>query len=138
MTHPTSTSAQAGATELAQRTPEQIFAHHAQALGAEDLDAIVMDYAEDACILTASGVLRGKAAIRDFFAKALEQLPQARWDVQPIFADDILFLRWTADSSRNSVPDGVDTFVFRGGLIHAQTVHFSLVPKTEQSSKEVV
>ena len=30
------------------RTPEEVFAHHAQALGAGDLDKIVADYADDA------------------------------------------------------------------------------------------
>ena len=28
------------------RTPEEVFAHHAQALGAGDLDEIVADYAD--------------------------------------------------------------------------------------------
>ncbi|HEX2823656.1 MAG TPA: hypothetical protein VHO07_26355 [Streptosporangiaceae bacterium] len=50
------------------RTPEEVFQHHAKALGAGDLDEIVADYAED----------------------------------------------------------GIDTFVFRDGLIRVQTVRFTL------------
>jgi len=30
------------------RTPEEVFKHHAQALGAGDLEGIVADYADDA------------------------------------------------------------------------------------------
>ena len=42
------------------RTPEEVFAHHAQALGAGDLDEIVADYAEDGVFITSSGIMRGK------------------------------------------------------------------------------
>ncbi len=41
--------------ELSKRTPEEIFAHHAQALGAEDLDATELDYADSAYLITSSG-----------------------------------------------------------------------------------
>ena len=39
------------------RTPQEIFAHHAEALIAGDLDGIVADYADDAVFIT--GVRRG-------------------------------------------------------------------------------
>jgi hypothetical protein len=118
-----------GTAERALRPPEEIFAHHAQALGAEDLDAIVMDYADDACIITPAGVTRGKAGIRGIFADLLQTVPKATWGVKTIFVDDILFLEWIADSAQNSIRDGVDTFIFRDGLIRAQTVRFSVVSK---------
>jgi hypothetical protein len=117
------------ATDLSQRTPEQIFAHHAEALGKEDVEAILLDYADTAFIITPEGVHRGKDAIRQVFTSLIQALPQAQWDVKTTFADNILFLQWTADSRRGSVADGVDTFVFGNGLIQAQTVRFTLVPK---------
>jgi ketosteroid isomerase-like protein len=46
------------------RTPEEVFAHHAQALGAGDLDEIVADYADDAVFITSSGIMRGKEGVR--------------------------------------------------------------------------
>jgi ketosteroid isomerase-like protein len=118
-----------GATALATRTPEEIFAHHAQALGAEDLEAIVIDYAENACFIGPTGVLRGKDAVREFFAGVFQILPKAQWSVKTAFVDDVLFLEWTADSAKASVSDGVDTFVFQDGLIRAQTVRCTIVPK---------
>jgi len=42
----------------------------------------------------------------------------------------LLFLEWTADSTRASVSDGVDTFIFKDGLIQYQTVRCTIVPKT--------
>jgi hypothetical protein len=119
-----------GATERETRAPEDIFAHHAEALGAEDLDAILMDYADDACLITPSGVACGKEAIRRLFEALLRAIPNASWDVRTTFVDDLLFLEWIADSAKNLIPDGVDTFVFQDGLIRAQTARFTVVPKT--------
>ena len=118
------------ATELSKRTPDEVFAHHIQALGAEDLDATVLDYDETAYIITSDGVMRGKDAIRQFFAGAFQVLPQAQWDVKTIFVDNILFLEWTADSRLGSVSDGVDTFICQNGLIQVQTVRCTYVPKS--------
>jgi len=38
-------------------------------------------------------------------------------------------LEWAADAAESSAGDGVDTFVFRDGLIHAQTLHYTLQRK---------
>ena len=116
-------------TDLSKRTPQEVFTHHAQALGAEDLDAMLMDYAATAILISPSGVLRGKDAIRQFFADLLQALPRAQWGVKTIYADNALFLEWTADSPRASVSDGVETFLFEHGLITLQTVHNTIVPK---------
>src|ERR1700692_2337334 len=104
------------AGDLSARTPEEIFAHHAGALGTEDLDATVIDYAEDAVLITPDSVLHGKEPIRDFFAGVFQALPKAQWGVRPTYVGDILFLLWTADSTKASVSDGVDTFIFKNGL----------------------
>lgn len=47
------------------RTPQQVFEHHGEALMAEDLDAIVSDYAEDALFITPAGVKHGKDGVRE-------------------------------------------------------------------------
>jgi hypothetical protein len=116
-------------TDLSRRTPQHVFAHHGEALKAEDLDAMLQDYAETACIITPDAVTCGKEDVRTFFARLVQMLPHAQWNVKTTFADNILLLEWTADSARGSVADGVDTVVFRDGLIHSQTVRFTLVPK---------
>ena len=40
---------------------------------------------------------------------------------------DVLFIEWTAKSSATRVEDGIDTFVFRDGLIRVQTVRYTLL-----------
>ena len=111
----------------ANRTPQEIFQHHAQALGAEDLEGIVSDYADDAVFITPDGVRRGKDGVRDGFRKLLGDVPGASWDLPTqIYEGDVLFLEWKATSPAARVEDGIDTFVFRDGLIRVQTVRYTL------------
>src|SRR5258707_5590519 len=126
----TQSTNQPDAADLAKRTPEEIFAHHGQALGAENLDATMMDFAATAVLVTADGVRRGKDAIRNCFDGLFKALPKAQWGLKTIYVDNVLFLEWTGDSARASVSDGVDTFIFKNGLIQAQTVRCTIVPKT--------
>jgi ketosteroid isomerase-like protein len=113
------------------RTPEEIFEHHAQALGAGDLDEIVVDYADDAVFITPAGVRRGKDGIRAAFTQLLADVPDAAWELRTqIYEGDVLFLEWAADSAKNRVEDGIDTFIFGDGLIRLQTVRYSLQPRT--------
>jgi hypothetical protein len=77
-----------------------------------------------------AGNAHGKDAIRTVFATLLADLPDAKWDLRTqLFDEDVLFLEWSADSAVNRVDDGVDTFVFRDGMIRAQTVRYTPHPK---------
>jgi hypothetical protein len=116
-----------GATSV--RTPQEVFQHHVEALGAEDVDGIVSDYSDDAIFITPSGILRGKAGVRQGFEKLISDLPGAAWELPTVlFEDDILLLEWTAESDKVKADDGIDTFVFRDGLIRVQTVRYTLTP----------
>src|SRR5581483_6347216 len=109
------------------RTPEEVFQHHAQALGAGDLDEIVADYSDDAVFITPAGIKRGKAGIREAFTQLLADVPNADWALPTqIYDGDVLFLEWTATSASTKVEDGIDTFIFRDGEIRLQTVRYTL------------
>ena len=111
------------------RTPQEVFEHHGEVLMAEDLDGIVSDYADDAVFITPEGVLHGKAGVREGFVKLLGDLPGASWELPTmIFEDDVLLLEWKATSEKVKAEDGIDTFVFRDGLIRVQTVRYTLTP----------
>ena len=113
------------------RTPEEVFQHHAQALGAGDLDEIVADYSDDAVYINPSGVLRGLEGIRAAFTQLLADVPNAAWDLKTqIYDGDVLFLEWAADAAATRVEDGIDTFVFRDGLIRVQTIRYTLQHKS--------
>ncbi|HEU5388103.1 MAG TPA: nuclear transport factor 2 family protein [Streptosporangiaceae bacterium] len=109
------------------RTPQEVFQHHAQALGAGDLDGIVEDYSDDAVFITPDGVKRGKAGVREGFVQLLSDVPNADWGLPTqIYEGDVLFLEWTAKAAATKVEDGIDTFVFRDGQIVVQTVRYTV------------
>lgn len=101
-----------------------------RALGAGDLDQIAADYADDAVFITPARVVRGKDGIRATFAQLLAEIPEAAWDLKTqIYEDDVLFLEWAVHAAPAFVEDGIDTFVFRDGLIRVQTGRFTLQRK---------
>jgi hypothetical protein len=108
------------------RTPEQVFGHHAQALMAANLDDIVADYSEDAILVVQKQVLRGLDGVRKAFTQLLSDAPQAKWQVDTVYADDVLYLEWKARSPNSHIDDGIDTFIFRDGQIRVQTVQYSV------------
>jgi ketosteroid isomerase-like protein len=109
------------------RTPQEVFQHHAEVLIGGDIDGIVDDYSDDAVFITPDGALHGKDGVRQAFEKLLADLPNAEWDVPTqIFEGDVLFIEWNAKSEKTHAEDGIDTFVFRDGLIRAQTVRYTL------------
>jgi hypothetical protein len=115
---------------MATRTPQQVFQHHAEALGAGNLDGIVSDYSEDAVFITPAGTKRGKKGVREGFVKLLADVPKAKWNLKTqLYEGDILFLEWAAESQATRIDDGVDTFVFKDGLIRVQTVRYTLKKK---------
>jgi uncharacterized protein (TIGR02246 family) len=110
------------------RTPEEVFKHHAQALGAGDLEGIVADYADDAVFISPGGIKRGKDGIREAFTQLLADVPNAAWTLKTqLYEGDVLFLEWAADAGATRVDDGIDTFVFRDGQIRVQTVRYTLL-----------
>jgi ketosteroid isomerase-like protein len=112
------------------RTPQEVFQHHAAVLIAGDLEGIVADYSDDAVFITPNGALHGKDGVRRGFTQLLSDLPNAEWQVPTqIFEGDVLFIEWSAVSENTMADDGIDTFVFRDGLIRVQTVRYTLQPK---------
>jgi ketosteroid isomerase-like protein len=84
------------------RTPQEVFAHHGRALGAEDLDEIVADFADDAVVITPAGAYRGKDGVREAFTRLFADLPGAAWDVKtPVSEGNVLLLAWAADAAHS-------------------------------------
>ena len=115
---------------MSTRTPQEVFQHHAEVLIAGDLEGIVADYSDDAVFITPDGVLHGTDGVRQGFTKLLADLPSAEWEVPTtIFEGDVLFIEWNAKSEKTMADDGIDTFVFRDGMIRVQTVRYTLRDK---------
>ena len=112
------------------RTPQEVFAHHGAALGAEDLEDIVSDYTDDAILIVQNEIFRGKDGVREVFTKLLQDVPQATWDLATVFEADVLYLEWKARGGGRRIDDGIDTFVFQHGQIRVQTIRYTVSPDT--------
>lgn len=110
------------------RSPEEVFAHHGQSLGAEALEDIVSDYSDDAILIVQKKVYRGKDGARQVFTQLLSDVPQAAWELETVFEGDTLYLEWKATGGGRKVEDGVDTFIFADGQIRVQTVVYHVQP----------
>jgi hypothetical protein len=68
-------------------------------------------------------------SMRQAYKQLLTELPHAARDIKKqVYAGDVLFIEWAADAATTRA-DGVNTFVFRDGKIHAQTIHYNLQHK---------
>ena len=101
---------------------EQILLHHLQALGQDDIDGILSDYAEDAIIFSPNGLIHGLAAIRAAFEGFVKNSPpeflQSFKIVRQDIDENIGYIIWAA---KPFITMATDTFVIRDGKIAVQT-----------------
>jgi uncharacterized protein (TIGR02246 family) len=137
----TRTLAQTPAANSA-RTPEQVVRHHFAASAARDLNAVVSDYADDAVLITANGVVRGRDGVRAAFAQLLRgPQPAARIAaahaarpgpriVVSHFTADVGWVIWTQNAGKPNELRGVETYLVRNGRIELETVGTVVVRPT--------
>ena len=97
---------------------------------AGDLDGIVFDYADDAVFITPAGMLHGKEGVRQGFEKLLGGPPERRVGLsRRDLRGRCPVPRVEGGVREVKADDGIDTFVFRDGLIRVQTVRYTLTPR---------
>lgn len=117
-------------SETSIRSSREVIQHHNTFVANGDLDAIAAGYTDDAVVITAAGVNRGRKAIRSFFQEILNDLHEAQATVTTmVFEDSLVYLEWRAIAGDRVIKDGVDTFVLSGDKIQAQTVRYTWTPK---------
>jgi hypothetical protein len=119
--------------DSAPRTPQQVIKHHFSVLESGDLKAVVGDYADNATVITAAGVIHGTAAIREQFARmarpragaaapppgASHRGPQIK---QQFYSGDTAWLIWVQNEGKPGEVRGVETYRIRNGKIELETV----------------
>jgi ketosteroid isomerase-like protein len=104
-----------------------IFEHHARALAAGDMAELLVDYSDDAVIITPHGSFRGAGGAQDAFTRLFQDLPNAQLELTGVADEgDVVLVTWSARTDRGPVTDGVDTFVCDGDRFRAQTVHYTV------------
>ncbi len=107
-------------------TPEQIIHRH-MAFGAKsDTAGMAGDYADDAVILSAGQVVRGKAAIRASINRLMgPKAPKMDFRAVKISSDgDVGIVFWQVPRG----PHGEDAFLVRHGKIMVQAVFIGATP----------
>ena len=104
------------------RTPTQIVREHTKALEQGDAAAVAADYAQDAVVVTIMGSAVGKEAVAGLVTQILAALPGIVFTELGLWAEgDVVLIHWSATSEAGPIPQGVDTFIVRDGLIQRQT-----------------
>lgn len=102
---------------------EGVVRHHLSTfLEQRGLDAILADYADDACFLSEGRAYCGKPAIREFFEGFIAALPPraiSQFTLRSLRVQgDMAYITWSAGPE---LPLGTDTFVVRKGRIVSQS-----------------
>lgn len=109
---------------------ETVVRQHLQAFVEQrGLDAILADYADDACLLSEGRAYCGKSAIREFFDAFIAGLPPraiSQFALRSLRVQgDLAYITWSAGPE---LPLGTDTFVVRQGRIASQTFAMVAAP----------
>lgn len=110
----------------------QLLDLHTKRFAEHDLEGILSEYAEDAVLITAQGVLKGVDAIRPLFVAMFEEFSGegVSFDLLARHADgDHGYLAWKAETAKNRYELGSDTLVLRDGKIVAHTAAIHAIPK---------
>ena len=95
---------------------------HLRAAAEADIDQLLRDYTYESVVYTPDGPVRGLEALREFFSRMLDVLPEDWFDSFPMMLreidGDVAYLVWKAEPA---IPMVTDTFVIRGGKICTQT-----------------
>ena len=111
------------------RESEEILRRHLQAFIEGDLEAILVDYSEDAVLYTPQGPLVGIVEIRGFFEIVFNNLPHDkivekflmnRQDV----VGEIAYIVWSAFPI---IDLATDTFIIRAGKIASHTTAMNVL-----------
>ena len=115
-----------------QTNPEQVFQHHLDALGKNDMDELMKDYVQQSELWTPDGAIVGLEAISSFYAYAFTLFPKGKTDLEIkkiIAKDNKIFIVWTAESPVVSVSFASDSFEIKESKILWQSTAFQMSQK---------
>ena len=113
-------------------TTEDVLDHHLEAFGAQDIDATMKDYTDDAVVITHGEVHRGHEEISDWFEGLFAEFAQSGVDFsleEKTVEGEYAYIIWRAETPENTYEFATDTFVVRDGKIVAQTLGVKTTPK---------
>lgn len=118
--------------DLRRRSPEAVMEDHLRLAGEHRFEEdIERNVAPDVVILERRGVFRGREGARELARLLEEELPDAPYVYTNVLvAGRVAFLEWTSEAAHTRVRDGADSFVIENGWIVAQTIHYTVEPRS--------
>lgn len=116
------------------RTTKEVLKDHLQLSKSGTVEEdLKRNYSEDVVMLTSFGTYKGYEGMRELASILREELPDASFEYKNFLVEEeVGFLEWSASSKDTKVEDGADSYVVRDGLIVAQTIHYTVVPKDDK------
>ncbi len=115
-----------------QVSAQNVFQHHVEALGRNDLKDLMSDYTEQSDLWTPDGTIIGLHAISSFYSNIFPLFPKDKTQLEikkMISNDDKVYIVWTADSPMVNVSFATDCFEIKEGKISWQTTAFQMAAK---------
>jgi ketosteroid isomerase-like protein len=103
---------------------DTVLDHHLDAFASQDLEEIMVDYAEDSTVVTNLGVYRGLDGIEELFVGLFEEFSQDGTTLEvddTIVEDDFAYLLWHAETPDQVYEFCTDTFYIPENTIEFQT-----------------
>ena len=118
--------------DLRRRTAEEVFDDHLRLAGEHRFEEdIRRNVAPDCVIFERRGIFHGRTGARELAQLLEEELPDAPYTYTTRqVVGRVAFLEWTAEAEHTRVRDGADSFLIENGWIVAQTIHYTVEPKT--------
>jgi len=102
----------------AQRTPEQILAHHVATFTHRNWNGVLADYAEDAVFLGPDAPIEGKRKLLGFFHSLDNHVPPLRFEERLLAVQgDVGQIEWVMNRGQPGAMAGRDVFIIRHGEI---------------------
>ncbi len=99
-------------------TTKAVLDRHMHTLLAGDVDGVLADYADDAALISAERIVRGREGLRAMFSNIPPGSFEGFTVTKEVCEGEIGLIEWTS----KHVGFGTDTIVVRDGKIIAQTV----------------
>lgn len=116
-------------TDQSDRSTQEVFDDHLRLrMQSETEQDIERNYADDAIILSGSGITYGLEGIRTTATILEKYMPGGSWEYPVRLVEgDYAFLQWTGRTAEGRVvTDGADSFVIRDGRIVFQSIYFTV------------
>ena len=110
------------------RLTAEVFEDHLRRRKNGEIDQdLEQNYAPGVILLCEHRSFRGCDAVRRSAQDLATQLPDGKFEY--IVEGEYAYVQWRADSAKNRVENGADTFVIRRGRIVMQSIYYD--PKTK-------